>query len=168
MMIVVAIVIPVIAVGVIVGLLFKPAPVQAIDGIECEPAEVFNYHVHAHLNVFIDGSPSQIPASIGILSSPACFYWLHTHSTDGIIHIESPSEKAFTLGQFIDVWNQTRHDSLLSKDLSTKSVSVYVNGTKMPGDYRDVQLQSREEIALVIGNAPSTIPSEYPSNGPPR
>jgi len=168
MMIVVAIVIPVIAVGVIVGLLFKPAPVQAIDGIECEPAEVFNYHVHAHLDMFIDGSPTQIPASIGILSSPACFYWLHTHSTDGIIHIESPSEKAFTLGQFMDVWNETRHSSLLSNDLSTKSVSVYVNGTKMPGDYRDVQLQSREEVALVIGNAPSTIPSEYPSNGPPR
>lgn len=167
MMIVAAIVIPVVAIGVVAALLFKPASVQAIDGIQCNIAEVFNYHVHAHLDVFIDGSPHQVPASIGILSSPACFYWLHTHTTDGIIHIESPTQRTFTLAQFLDIWNQTRHDSSLSNSLATKPVSAYVNGTKISGDYRDVQLQSRQEIAIVIGNAPSKIPSEYPPGSPP-
>ena len=167
MMIVLAIVIPVIAIGVVAALLFKPASAQPIDGIECNAAEILNYHVHAHLDVFIDGSSHQVPANIGIMSSPTCFYWLHTHTTDGIIHIEAPSARTFTLGQFLDIWNQTRHDSSMSNSLAIKPVSAYVNGTKISGDYRDVQLQSRQEIVIVIGNAPSKIPSEYPSNGPP-
>jgi len=35
-----------------------------------------------------------------------CLYWLHTHVADGIIHIETPGERSFTLGEFFDIWNQ--------------------------------------------------------------
>ena len=35
----------------------------------------------------------------------SCFYWLHVHADDGIIHIESPSTtQTFTLGQFFAEW----------------------------------------------------------------
>ena len=35
----------------------------------------------------------------------SCFYWLHTHAEDGIIHVESPSTtETFTLGQFFAEW----------------------------------------------------------------
>jgi hypothetical protein len=169
MIIVAAIAIPVVIIGVVAALLIKPASAQPIDGIECNVNEFNNYHVHAHLDVLIDGKPQQIPQSIGIMSTPSCLYWLHTHTTDGIIHIEAPTAKTFTLGQFLDVWNQTRHDSSVFDSLTSKPVIAYVNGTKVSGDYRDVQLQSRQEIAVVIGNAPNAneIPSRYPSNGPP-
>src|SRR5581483_12030445 len=29
---------------------------------------------------------------------------LHTHEPDGIIHVESPVNRKFTLGEFFDVW----------------------------------------------------------------
>jgi len=169
MMIVAAIVIPVVAIGVAAALLIKPVSAQPIDGIECNFNEFNNYHVHAHLDMFIDGKPQQVPARIGIMSTPSCLYWLHTHSTDGIIHVESPTTKTFTLGQFLDVWDQTRHDSTVFDSLASKPVNAYVNGTKVSGDYRDVQLQSRQEIAVVIGSAldDNDIPKNYPSNGPP-
>ena len=35
-----------------------------------------------------------------------CFYWLHTHTSDGVIHIESPTQRIYTLGQFFDEWHQ--------------------------------------------------------------
>lgn len=167
MMIVAAVVIPVIAIGVVAALFIKPTTAQAIDGIECNVNEFNTHHIHAHLDVFIDGKPQQVPARIGIMSTPSCLYWLHTHATDGIIHVEAPAAETFTLGQFLDIWNQTHHDSSVFDSLASKPVSAYVNGTKVSEDYRDVQLQSRHEVAIVIGNAPSDIPSKYPSNGPP-
>jgi hypothetical protein len=167
MIIVAAIVIPVVVIGVAAALLIKPASAQPIDGIECNVNEFNTHHIHAHLDMFIDGKPQQVPARIGIMSTPSCLYWLHTHTTDGIIHVEAPAAMTFTLGQFLDIWNQTHHDSSVFDSLANKPVSAYVNGTKVSGDYRDVQLQSRQEIAVVIGSAPSDIPSRYPSSGPP-
>ena len=29
--------------------------------------------------------------------------WLHTHAADGIVHIESPVDRTYTLGNFFDV-----------------------------------------------------------------
>src|SRR5215469_12197367 len=69
---------------------------QVVDGIHCQTSEQTIFHSHAHLTVFVNGSPRQIPAGIGIpgaqaQSSPqgpfvdtgTCFYWLHTHAADG-------------------------------------------------------------------------------------
>ncbi|MHB8594858.1 MAG: hypothetical protein ACYDB3_11110, partial [Acidimicrobiales bacterium] len=39
---------------------------QAVDGIECQTNEQTLFHIHAHLTIFVDGSPRQIPAGIGI------------------------------------------------------------------------------------------------------
>ena len=61
-------------------------------------------HVHTHLTIFVNGKAQVIPYGIGIPGFQAvhtaegpssqtgsCFYWLHVHANDGIIHIESPS-----------------------------------------------------------------------------
>ena len=72
-----------------------------IDGIKCEAMESTIFHIHVHLDIFINGQNSTVPALIGITNS--CFYWLHTHDDTGIIHIESPVNKTFTLGQFFDI-----------------------------------------------------------------
>ena len=71
-----------------------------VDGIRCGATEQLAYHVHAHLAVFVNGRIYSLPAGIGIPGSTAqqtsqgpvaaggqCIYWLHTHTSDGIIHI---------------------------------------------------------------------------------
>jgi len=42
-------------------------------------------------------------------------------------------------------------------------LSVYLNGNKEPNgvNYRDTKLHAHDEIAIVYGTAPSTIPSSY-------
>lgn len=160
MIIVAAIVIPVVVIGVAAALLIKPASAQPIDGIECNVNEFNNYHVHAHLDVFIDGKQQQVPARAGIMSTPSCFYWLHTHTTDGIIHIEAPTTRSFTLGQFLDIWHQTGVGGQAFFDsVSSKPVTAYVNGTQFQGEYKNIQLESREQIVLAYGNPPATIPT---------
>ena len=144
---------------------------QAIDGIGCSTSEQTLFHIHTHLTIFVDGKQQQVPAGIGIpgavaaptqagpfVGSGRCFYWLHTHAGDGIIHIESPVKRAYTLGDFFDEWRQP-----LGPDQAGPArgkVTVIVNGRVFTGNPRDAPLGSRENLQLDVGTpliAPETI-----------
>jgi hypothetical protein len=167
MRLVIPIVVAVVAVGVAVALLYKPTAALAIDGVECHSSEQLAYHQHAHLSVFVNGQEQQVPAQIGIVSTPySCFYWLHTHTADGIIHMEAPQAMTFKLGQFMDIWNQTKGESQsFFNTTSGMPVKVYVaeKNNEQPkefnGNLRDVDLKSQEQVVLVYGSPPSTIPA---------
>jgi hypothetical protein len=141
-----------------------------IDGIQCNPSEQLLFHVHAHLDININGQYYLVPAQVGITN--ACYFWLHTHDVSGIIHIESPVNRDFTLGQFFDIWSKTFNNGQIKFDnhqifnygaSSDHPLNVYVNGTKVPStlNYRDIKLHAHDEIAIIYGNPPSNIPSNY-------
>ncbi|MFL6475894.1 MAG: hypothetical protein ACJ70Y_02825 [Nitrososphaera sp.] len=161
MMIVIPVII-VVAVAIIAGAVLYQAPTaMAISGIECHKSEQFHYHIHSHLDIFVNGVQQQIPSQIGILSSPSCLYWLHTHSGDGVIHVEAPETRQFTLGQFLDIWKQTSNSTVLFNSVSNMSVTAYVNGEKFEGDYRTIPIESLKEIVLAYGTPPKDIPSDH-------
>ena len=49
-------------------------------------------HIHQHLDLLIDGKKQQVPKDIGISPTYGFLTSLHTHSDDGIMHVESPTE----------------------------------------------------------------------------
>ena len=135
---------------------------QTVDGIECNSTEQAVYHVHTHLSVFVDGTARPVPAGIGIVlplvqSTPNgaflvashCYYWLHVHAQDGVIHIESPTEQRYTLGQFFDLWQQPLSSTQVGPASGT--VTAFVNGRRFAGDPRAIPLGSREVIQLDVG-----------------
>jgi hypothetical protein len=135
---------------------------QSKDGIGCQSSEQTLFHIHAHLTVFVNGSAQQIPAAIGIpgavaQSTPAgsfveegtCFYWLHTHAADGIIHIESPVHRSYTLGNFFDEWGQPLSTSRVGP-ASGRVVAIY-NGQVFQGDPRNIPLTAHAQIQLEVG-----------------
>jgi hypothetical protein len=143
---------------------------QTIDGIKCEATEQVVYHIHAHLTVFVNGQPHVIPYGIGIapplayqtnngtfVSGGTCFYWLHTHAADGIIHIESPTQTTYNLGQFFDVWGQPLDSNQVGTD--TGHVTVYVDGKPYVGDPRLIPLATHSQIQLDVGT-----PTPAPTN----
>ncbi len=135
----------------------------AIDGIGCNPMEQAVFHIHAHLDIIINGVYFLVPSQIGIPGN--CFYWLHTHDESGIIHIEAPMHRDFTLGQFFDIWNKKLGNDQIFNYVANanNSLNVYIDGTKVPDgtNYRDIKLRAHDEIAIVYGTPPSTIPSSY-------
>jgi hypothetical protein len=148
---------------------------QAKDGISCQSSEQTLFHIHAHLTVFVNGSARQVPAAIGIpgaasQSTPAgpfveqgtCFYWLHTHAADGIIHIESPVKRTYTLGNFFDEWGQPLTASRVGP-ASGHVVALY-NGQVFKGDPRDIPLTAHAQIQLEVGT-PLVAPEQitFPS-----
>jgi hypothetical protein len=161
MKMIVPIIAAVIAIGAVAALIYKPPEVQAVNGVECHSMETTAFHVHAHLDIFVNGQNQTVPSQVGILSSPQCFFWLHTHDTTGIIHVEAPQKKAFVLGQFMDIWQQKFNGSqAFFNSIAGKPVKAYVNGTEFQGDYRNIPLESREQIVLAFGTPlPQKIPT---------
>jgi len=126
-----------------------------IDGISCETQEYSIFHIHTHLDIFVNGNSLTVPAFVGIEDN-TCLYWLHTHRTDGIIHIESPQTREFTLGQFFDIWKSTNTGMPPSDE-----PIIYVNGNVVNTKLKDTLLKAHDEIVLVYGNPPSNIPESY-------
>ncbi len=135
---------------------------QTVDGISCQASEQTIFHIHAHLTVFVNGSARQIPAAIGIpgaqaqstqagpfIASGTCFYWLHTHAADGIIHIESPIHRTYTLGNFFDEWGQPLSTSRVGP--ATGHVVAIYNGQVYQGNPRDIPLSAHAQIQLEVG-----------------
>jgi hypothetical protein len=144
---------------------------QPVDGISCNAGEQLAYHIHVHLTIFVNGVARQVPAAIGIpgavaqntqygpfIGSGTCFYWLHTHAADGIVHIESPTERLYTLGQFFDEWGQPLGPSVVGP--AHGHVTVLYNGKVFEGNPRDVPLTAHAQVQLEVGTplvAPESI-----------
>lgn len=157
------------------GNVLAPASAAAtgatVDGIQCNSNEQVAYHIHAHLAIFINGSLRPVPGGVGIVRPVAqqtaqgpfygatnCYYWLHTHTQDGIIHIEAPSQTTYTLGQFFAIWQQQLSSGQIGS--TTGNVTAYVNGKAYAGDPASIPLKSHEDIQLDLGSptvAPVTI-----------
>jgi hypothetical protein len=131
-----------------------PSAAVAAAGLSMLSEEGTALHIHTHLDVFVDGSPVQVPADIGIDEARPAISALHTHDTTGVIHVESPSKTAtFTLGQFFTEWQvPLSADRLggLTVD-ATHHLKVYVNGTLRAGDPAAIVLAAHDEIAVIYG-----------------
>jgi hypothetical protein len=135
---------------------------QPIDGISCQAGEQTVFHIHAHLTIFVNGSARQVPAATGIqgpvaqstsagpfIEQGTCFYWLHTHSADGIVHIESPVHRQYTLGNFFDIWGQPLGTDRVGP--ATGHVVALYNGRVFQGNPRDIPLTAHAQIQLEVG-----------------
>ena len=125
----------------------------AIDGIRCDASEGAAEHVHAHVQLFDRGRRVNVPGQLGIPQGAGCLYWVHTHSNDGIIHIESPVARTFTLGQVFDIWDttlsRTQADGVHAS--RGRALRVTVNGKTWSGDPRLIALRDHEEIVIQSG-----------------
>jgi hypothetical protein len=135
-----------------------------IDGIECERREHSDFHIHSHLDIFINDEKSTIPSDIGIIPN-TCLYWLHTHEDSGVIHIESPENRTFTLGQFFHIWGERLSNNQIFDNMveDNKTLSVYINGKKVSDgtEYGQIPLGKYDEIAIVYEKPPESVPSRY-------
>ncbi len=125
-----------------------------IDGIHCDTMEGAVEHIHSHIVLVDRGRFVNVPANIGIPEGTGCLYWVHTHTADGFIHIESPVKRPFTLGQFFDIWGMdlSRSKAAGVQAPHGRKLSVWINGRAYTGDPDAIVLRDHE--AIVIQNGP--------------
>lgn len=147
-----------------------PAPADAAAavraaGLPMMSSEGAVEHIHAHLDVLVDGRPVPVRANIGVDTRRGTMSALHSHDDTGLIHIESPAKRQFSLGEFFSEWGVSLSADNIGALRATdgKSMRVFVNGEQRPGNPAAITFGPRDEIALVYG-APQpgeTIPSTY-------
>ena len=144
------------------------ADYQPIDGVYCDQLEQTAYHHHVLLTIYIDGQQVSVPAGVGLAgsaSSPTCYYWLHTHDTSGIVHIEAPSGGDYTLKNFLDIWQNfagtSRSITYPPQLASSTDWTVYINGKKVNEDFSHVDISSNQawhELITIMYNSPNAKP----------
>ena len=169
-----------------------PAPADPMKltekaGLTAETHEFLLLHVHAHLDVFVNGSPVTVPAGIGInihdpgvhhakqkdsslvygfIDPPCaqpCISPLHTHYDDGILHTEAKQDQFNNLGEFFTEWNVRLDAKCVGGYCKPAApISIYVDGNPYTGNPRQIELENLREIAIVIGTPPAEIPSAFP------
>jgi hypothetical protein len=139
-----------------------------VDGITCDGSEQLLFHIHAHLAVYADGNPELLAAGIGIgaplsysgsfVTGGSCFSWLHTHDQSGIIHIESPVQRVFTLGDFFDIWGQPLDATHVGPKQGP--ITAFANGQPKTGDPRLIPMNALDVIQLDVGT-PAVVAQPY-------
>lgn len=115
--------------------------------LTCTTDMATEYHIHPNLEIYINGERQPIPANVGI--TPTCMNSLHTHTPDGIIHVEAPEKRDFILGDFFAVWQRPFSSEQLF-DLTTGEthrIRVTVNGTEVD-TYENTVLRDLDTIAI--------------------
>jgi hypothetical protein len=123
-----------------------------------------NYHIHALLQVYVNGVKETIPQGVGFNGSE--FASMHTHDNTGIMHMEASHRFPFTLGDFFDVWGVllTQHCIGPYCDGNGRALRVYLNGTLYTGDPTQLPLTQHEDVVVTYGTAaqvPHPVPSTY-------
>ena len=142
-----------------------------VDGIACQTSEQVAYHIHAHLTIYASGARQVVPAGIGIpgpqqvidgfVAGGKCLYWLHTHDATGVVHIESPVRRVYTLGQFFDVWGRPLSDTQVGG--ATGHVTAFVNGKRIADGPRSIKLTPHAVIQLDVGKIVPPQPFTFPA-----
>jgi hypothetical protein len=144
-------------------------PGTPVDGVQCAPVEQLAYHIHSHLQVYVNGQPRALPGAIGLIGpvpqqtaagpfygAQTCYYWLHTHTSDGVIHIESPTPRIYTLGNFFNEWRQPLSRTQVAS--AKGKVTAFLNGKPWTKDPRAIPLDPHAAVQLDVG--PPTVPPQ--------
>jgi hypothetical protein len=113
--------------------------------------------------VFVDGQLRQIPYGIGIapprqvqrtaagpfVGSGACFSWLHTHAADGIIHIESPVKRSYTLRELLRPLGPAAGADQVGP--AHGPITAFYNGQHYIGNPNDIPIGKHVQIQLDVG-----------------
>jgi hypothetical protein len=137
---------------------------RAIGLPPLDPVEGTVVHIHQHLDIYVDGRNVPVPPLIGI-DPAAGFAPLHVHDTSGVIHVESPTVRSYTLGEFFAVWGVRFTPSCLGGDCagSGRALRVYVDGRLDQADPTKLVLEPHQEIVVAYGT-PAQLPSPIPSS----
>jgi len=145
-----------------------------VDGIGSGDAEQLAFHVHAHLQIYVDGQQWGVPPGIGVVPplqvrqtaegpfvvGGTGFYWLHTHDGSGVVHVESPVVRPFTLGELFDLWGQPLGPDQVGP--ARGPVTALVDGVVVGGDPRDILLTAHAVVQLDVGAVVAFAPYAFP------
>ena len=132
------------------------------DAIGLPPEQPIVMHTHANVQVFVHGQPETVPADIGISGNSLTS--IHTHTADGVVHMESSVQRDFTLGDFFDIWGVRLTSTCLGGycEQGADHLQVFKDGQEVTGSIRGVVLDDHSVVVVTFGSS-SELPNPIPS-----
>jgi len=129
---------------------------QRIARLGLPPVGKEQVHHHAILHVYNDGLLVQVPANVGWLPQAKVYSSIHTHTPNGIIHMESSRPHKFKLGDFFFIWGVAFGRETLGSlhNSGDNQLNVYVNG-KHVVDPVNYVIHEGDNISVGYGTADS-------------
>ena len=126
---------------------------EPVAGMSCDAMEGSRLHIHQHLTILDHGKEVAVPPNVGQPAEKRCIYWVHTHTPDGVIHVEAPQFRSFTLGDFFAVWGQrlSRTQAAWARAAKGQTLRVWVNGNRYTGDPGAIPLAAHTDIVIEAG-----------------
>ena len=142
-----------------------PARISDLGLPPLTASEQLAFHIHQELQIFIDGRQFTVPAFIGIDQAGGQISAIHVHATDGVIHVESPTVRDFTLGDFFGVWGLNFTPTAIGgfENLGGKTLQVFLNGKEYTGNPTKLVLKNHDIIVVTYGTPQEVpqIPTEF-------
>lgn len=134
-----------------------PAPTDvpervAAAGLDLGPMGMAE-HYHPQLEVIINGDEVRVPANIGVDPATGAMSALHTHTTDGQIHVEADvAGEVFTLGQLFTEWGVKLGSDQIGGERAKAgdAVTVTSNGEPYTGDPAELRLEPNQQIVVQL------------------
>jgi len=134
-----------VAAGIITNIITQQ--VRAQDPLyQCITSEDLPYQAYVTIFVTVNNQEITVPKNIGIL--PDCVRPMHTHDSNGVIHIAYEKPYDFRLGHFLWYWNF---------DILQYDATVYVNGFDIGEKYLDTVLHDGTSIRMDFKSKNSNI-----------
>ena len=123
---------------------------ERLEALGFPPVGDESYHAHVLLSVYRDGRKVTVPENIGF-GPDGSHSSLHTHTPDGVIHMEADDPYPYELGHLFTVWGVAFGPDRLGSDTPSggKKVHVYVNGKPAPAG--PVVLKDKDNIVVAYG-----------------
>lgn len=107
-------------------------------------------HWHAHLVIEDNGRQIAIPAGVGLLQADSHPEILHTHSDDGIIHMEIPGPvraRQIMIQRFLDNWSSSPNG--MGYKLDWSHARMVVNGHESL-EQGNLVMHDHDEIQIFV------------------
>jgi len=115
--------------------------------LSCTTDMATQFHIHPNLKIMINGQRAETPANIGVRLN--CMNPIHTHDATGILHVESPEVRDFTLSDFFAVWGKTFSQNQILDSVVDDSHIIVVTVNGKPVDtYENTILRDKDEIVV--------------------
>jgi hypothetical protein len=139
---------------------------EPVAGMSCDAMEGSRVHIHQHIAILDHGRLVAVPPNVGQPAEKRCIYWVHTHTPDGVIHIEAPAFRSFTLGDFFAIWGEplSRTQAASANAAKGQTLRVWVNGNRYTGDPRAIALAVHTDIVIEAG-PPFSAPPKFTAWG---
>lgn len=115
-----------------------------------------SYHAHALLSAHRDGETLPVPADLGY-DERGAHSSLHTHTPDGVIHMEADDPYPYGLGHVFTTWDVAFDRNRLGGDAANgdKHVHVHLHVNGGPAPEGPVVLKDQDNVVVAYGTADS-------------